>query len=60
MSRKNEFQTISDPKDPGVLKNYDVLIYYHRSNHNFWRFPVNFPLENEVFQRPCRSVLLPS
>ena len=31
-----------------------VLIHY------LWRSPVNFPQENKVFQRPCRSVLLPS
>ena len=28
--------------------------------HNLRRSPVNFPQENKVFQRPCRSVLLPS
>ena len=28
--------------------------------HYLRRFPVNSPQENKVFQRPCRSVLLPS
>ena len=49
------------PTGPGRIKNnmtYEftiaVLIHY------LWRSPVNFPLENKVFQRPCRSDLPPS
>ena len=53
------------PMDPGVLKHYGVVIYYHRSNFRYlWRFPVNFPWKTRGFRDPAvvfyrRSVLLP-
>ena len=41
-------------RPPGESPQIAVLI------HHLWRSAVNFPQENKVFQRPCRSVLLPS
>ena len=52
---------VPKPNGPGRIKNTTtysftiaVLIHY------LWRSFVNFPQENQVFQRPCRIVLLPS
>ena len=51
------------PKGPcrtKTLRRNAVVVYYHCGNsRSLWRFAVNFPQENKVFQS-CRSVLLPS
>ena len=44
------------PKDPAVLKIYDVLIHYRRINSLSVEISCAFPQENKVFQRPCRII----
>ena len=57
--RKSRGSLISVPL--ALREYYDVVVYDRRRNSLFVEIsPVNFPKENKVFQRPCRSVLPPS